>query len=241
MAVHTCGRQRRDAPTPRTGGADAGHALVPPIASARTEPVARTMTPEDAAALLHPVDTIGMGLGPCHPQAFLEALGAPERLGEPADQRRVPRCVHRLVQPPERPLPEPVLGAARTVAAGERGQHRLRAGRLPAVHAHHRAGPPRVMTTIATPPDADGNVQPLAARRPHDPRAAAGGRRSRPPADRRARRRLSPHLRAPAAVPARAPRRRDRRGRALLGPAGPAARGAGRGRRRWRSPSTSAS
>ena len=213
----------------------------PRIASARTGTVARTMTPEDAAALLQPVDSLGMGLGPCHPQAFLEALGDAERLGEPADQRRLPRRVHRPVQPPQRPLPEPVLGPPRTVAAGERSQHRVRPGRLPAVHADHRAGAPAGDDHDRHAARRRWAVQPVAARRPHHPRAAAGGGRSRPPADRRARRRVPPHLRPAAAVPARTPRRRDRRGRALVGRRRSRCPRRRPGRRRRRSPSTSAS
>ena len=35
----------------------------------------RTCTPEEAAALVRPRDTIGFGLGPGNPDAFLTALG----------------------------------------------------------------------------------------------------------------------------------------------------------------------
>jgi acyl-CoA hydrolase len=36
----------------------------------------RTCSPEEAATLVRPVDTVGMGLGPANPDAFLTALGA---------------------------------------------------------------------------------------------------------------------------------------------------------------------
>ena len=101
------------------------------------------LTADEAAALLHPVDTIGMPLGPGQPPAFLEALG---RRTDWEDLRIIGALLTRALRPlhpPERPLPERVLRPARAAAARQRRQHRLRAGRLPPLHADPRRRWPR--------------------------------------------------------------------------------------------------
>ena len=183
------------------------------------------MSAEDAAQLVRPVDTLGMGLGPCHPAGVPRRARSTHRLGGPAHQRRVPRRVHRPVLPPERPLPQPLLRPARTAAQGHWGEHRLRAGGLPAVLADHRAVGAAGDDDDRHPAGRGRSVQPVAARRSHDPRAAPGRGRPRPPADRRARRRVPAHVRAAAGAPALARPRRDRRRGRVVGPAAAAARG----------------
>ena len=187
------------------------------------------MTPEDAAALLHPVDTIGMGLGPCHPQAFLEALGTRNDwenlringafLGAFTDLFNHPN-VHFLSLfwgPLERLLQASGANIGFAPADYRRFAPIIERAR------------PRVMTTIATPPDAEGNCS-LSLHGGHTIREL---QRAAADPDRLLIVELDDayprHLRPPAAVPARDPRRRDRRGRALVGPAGPPARGASPG------------
>ena len=114
------------------------------------------MSPDDAAQLLRPTDTLGMGLGPCHPAAFLDALGKRTDwedlringafLGAFTDLFAHPN-VHFLSLfwgPLER-----LLKAGGANLGFAPADYRRFAPII------ERASP-RVMTTIATPPDADG-------------------------------------------------------------------------------------
>ena len=101
------------------------------------------LTADEAAARVHPVDAIGMPLGPGQPPAFIEALG---RRTDWEDLRIMGALLTRAVRslhPPERPLPERLLRPARAAAARQRRQRRLRARRLPPLHADPRRAWPR--------------------------------------------------------------------------------------------------
>ena len=114
------------------------------------------MNAEDAAQLVRPVDTLGMGLGPCHPAAFLDALGRRTDwedlringafLGAFTDLFSHPN-VHFLslfFGPLERLL----KGTGANIGFAPADYRRF----SPIIE---RAAP-RVMTTIATPPDGEG-------------------------------------------------------------------------------------
>ncbi len=134
-----------------------GDAPGPHVLTGENHGVATTLSPDDAAARLRPVDTLGMGLGPCHPPAFLEALGRRTDwedlringafLGAFTDLFSHPN-VHFLslfFGPLERLLKgtgAPTSASPRRTTGGS--------GRSSSESA------PRVMTTIATPPDGDG-------------------------------------------------------------------------------------
>ena len=54
-----------------------GIELGPPISGVTLRNgVPKTVSPQEAAALVRPVDSIGFGLGPANPDAFLTALGS---------------------------------------------------------------------------------------------------------------------------------------------------------------------
>lgn len=114
------------------------------------------LTAEDAAALLNPVDTLGIPLGPGQPPALLRALGVRQdwtdlrvygallAVGTELFSRPGVHYLSGFFGPIERALRD--MGADIEFAAAD----------------FRRFGPllerqsPRVMTTVATPPDADG-------------------------------------------------------------------------------------
>ena len=89
--------------------------------------MAETLTAEQAAARVRPVDTLGLPLGPGQPPAFLQALG--ER--DDWEDLRVSGALlvgrHGAVHARGRPLPVGLLRPDRADAARRRREHQLRA------------------------------------------------------------------------------------------------------------------
>ena len=196
------------------------------------------LTAAEAAARFETTDTLGIPLGTGQPPALLEALGkrqdwrdlkvygalllvATELFNHPN--------VHYLsgfYGPIERALRDQGANISFVPADFRRFEPLLREQR------------PRVMAAVATPPDADGLVQPLASFRSLGRRDGPRRRGPGPGADDRGRGGVSPHHGHRARAPSRGARRPHRRpGRKRRGAAadrGPRARGCGAGDRRAR-------
>ena len=185
-------------------------------------------TPDEAAALVRTRDTIGFGLGPANPDAFLTALGRARRLGGP-DLRRcaAPRLLHGP-HPPEGVLPLRLLRSGRADPAGPGGPHRAGAGRLPAVRPHPPALRPEGDDRPGRAARRRRDGQPLPAPRRHPGRAACWPAGPRPAPGRRGQPQPAPDLVAPPdftnTLAARPGRRGGGGGRGALRPGRPAAR-----------------
>ncbi len=118
----------------------------------------RTCTPDEAAALVRPSDTLGMPLGPGQPPAFLEALG---RRTDWKDLRIGGALLTVFTELFSHPNVHYLSGffgpLERLLRDGG-----ANIGFAPADFRRFApilaADPPRVMTTAGAPPDADGNV-----------------------------------------------------------------------------------
>ena len=114
------------------------------------------VSPQEAAALL---EARRHARHPARDRAAARLPGRARRarrLDGPPHLRRAAARLVGGVHAPERPLPVGLLRPGRAVPARPGRQHQLRPRRLPPLRAAARAQPPRVMATVAAPPDADG-------------------------------------------------------------------------------------
>jgi acyl-CoA hydrolase len=120
--------------------------------------MATSMTPEEAAALVRPTDTMALGLGPANPPAMLEALSLREDFEDLEVGGALILGLYELFNRPGVRLRAGFFGPAERFwkAAGARVEL------IPA--GFRRFAPileamrPRVMMVNATPPDDEGNV-----------------------------------------------------------------------------------
>ena len=218
-----------------------GTSLAPPTASRETS-VPQNLTPAEAAALVRDVDVVGIPLGPGHPNAFVHAMGDRESYDDLVVSGALLTDLYEVFSRPGVRLPSAGSSDRSSGCWRRRARGVVRAGRLPPLRPGAERSRRAIMSTIASPPDADGSAQPLAARRrdrttrchragadpdrlllvevnPQFPRTL--GLAPRPPAprarrrDRRARRER-PDARSCWPTPAHRRRPRDRRARAPL-------------------------
>ena len=115
------------------------------------------MTAQEAAARVNQTDTLGLPLGTGQPPAFLRALGERDDWEDLRVCGALLAVGTELFTRPGRPLPVGLLRPVRARAA--RSRARTSASRPPTSAASRRCSseqPPRVMATVAAPPDADG-------------------------------------------------------------------------------------
>ena len=116
------------------------------------------MTPEEAAGLLRPTDTLAMGLGPANPPALLEALSARDDFEDLVIGGALVLGLYQLFSKPGVHFKAGFFGPAERFWRSSGAQVEL----VPA--GFRRFAPileamcPRVMMVNATPPDADGVV-----------------------------------------------------------------------------------
>ena len=198
-------------------------------------PMPDALTPQEAAARLEPRDTLGIPLGTGQPPAFIAALGERD---DWADLRIYGALLLAWSEAFQHPHVHYLSGFFGPVERALRDQ----GANISFVPADFRRfeplleqQAPRVMATVAAPPDdrgwcslslhAGGTVQGASPRR----------RRSGPAAGGRGLAELPAHPRPGARLPARPAPRRDRRARRLgVGAVRAPGAGAGRGRRRDR-------
>ena len=118
----------------------------------------RIVSPTEAAALIRPIDSIGMGLGPANPHAFLGALGARDDFEDLSIGGALVLGLFDIFSKPGVVYRSGFFGPAERflAASGARVEH------IPA--GFRQFGPileksrPRVMVAQATRPDASGRV-----------------------------------------------------------------------------------
>ena len=143
-----------------------------------------TRTPEEAAALVRKRDTIGFGLGPANPDAFLTALGERDDWEDLVLGGALLLGYYTVLTKPGVSYRCGFFGPAERVllAEGHRIEHVPSGFRQFAPVLARFA--PRIMTAQAAPPDVDGPSQPVSAPGGNQRRADPGRHRSRPAADR---------------------------------------------------------
>ena len=118
----------------------------------------RTCTPEEAAALVRPVDTIGFGLGPGNPDAFLTALGGRDDWEDLVFGGALLLGYYTVLTKPGVSYRSGFFGPAeRILLAGGHAVELVPGGFRQFAPILARFAP-RIMTAQAAPPDADGRV-----------------------------------------------------------------------------------
>ncbi len=119
---------------------------------------ATTLSPDEAAALIRPVDTIGFGLGPANPDAFLSALGRRDDWEDLVLGGALLLGLYEVLGKPGVSYRCGFYGPAERLfaAQGARIDH-VPGGFRQMAPILARYGP-RVMTAQAAPPDASGTV-----------------------------------------------------------------------------------
>ena len=114
------------------------------------------LTAEQAAARLKTDDTLGMPLGPGQPPAFMRALGEREDWTDLRVYGALLAVLTELFSRSGVHYLSGFFGPFERALRDSRRQHRVHTRGLPSLRAAARTTGPRVMTTVATPPDADG-------------------------------------------------------------------------------------
>jgi acyl-CoA hydrolase len=118
----------------------------------------RICTPDEAAALVRPRDTVGFGLGPANPDAFLTALGGRDDWEDLTLGGALLLGYYTVLTHPGVSYRSGFFGPAERVLLGQGYRVELVPGGFRQFAPILRRFAPRVMTAVATPPDADGNV-----------------------------------------------------------------------------------
>jgi acyl-CoA hydrolase len=118
----------------------------------------RTCTPEEAAALLRPVDTIGFGLGPANPDALLTALGGRDDWEDLTLGGALLLGYYSVLKDPHVSYRSGFFGPAERILLAEGANIELVPGGFRQFAPILRRFAPRVMTAQAAPPGPDGTV-----------------------------------------------------------------------------------
>jgi acyl-CoA hydrolase len=117
-----------------------------------------TCTPEEAAALIRPRDTIGFGLGPANPDAFLTALGTRHDWEELTFGGALLLGYYPVMTHPNVSYRSGFFGPAERIMLAEGANIELVPGGFRQFAPILRRFAPRVMTAQAAPPGPDGTV-----------------------------------------------------------------------------------
>ncbi|HVC72003.1 MAG TPA: acetyl-CoA hydrolase/transferase C-terminal domain-containing protein [Acidimicrobiales bacterium] len=118
----------------------------------------RICTPQDAAALVRPRDTIGFGLGPGIPDAFLTALGARDDWQDLVLGGALLLNYYTVLTKPGVSFRSGFFGPAERILLAEGHNIELVPGGFRQFAPILSRFAPRIMTAQAAPPDADGRV-----------------------------------------------------------------------------------
>src|SRR5580704_1530858 len=117
-----------------------------------------TCTPEEAAALVHPRDTIGFGLGPGNPDAFLTALGDRHDWEDLVLGGALLLGYYTVLTQPGVSYRSGFFGPAERILLAEGHAVELVPGGFRQFAPILSRFAPRIMTAQAAPPDAEGKV-----------------------------------------------------------------------------------
>lgn len=117
-----------------------------------------TCTPEEAAALVRPRDTIGLGLGPGNPDAFLTALGGRDDWEDLVFGGALLLGYYTVLTKPGVSYHSGFFGPVERILLAEGHQIELVPGGFRQFVPILARFAPRIMTAQAAPPDADGRV-----------------------------------------------------------------------------------
>ena len=120
--------------------------------------MATTMTPDEAAALLRPIDTLAMGLGPANPPAMLEALSARQDFERLEIGGALVLGLYEVFSRPGVRMRAGFFGPAERFWSAAGAQVELIPAGFRRFAPILEAMKPRVMMVNATPPNADGFV-----------------------------------------------------------------------------------
>jgi acyl-CoA hydrolase len=120
--------------------------------------VTNTCTPEEAAALVRPRDTIGFGLGPGNPDAFLTALGGRDDWEDLVLGGALLLGYYTVLTKPGVSYRSGFFGPAERVLLAEGHDIELVPGGFRQFARILAGFAPRIMTAQAAPPDAEGRV-----------------------------------------------------------------------------------
>ena len=115
-------------------------------------------TPDEAAALIHRRDTIGFGLGPANPDAFLTALGGRDDWEDLTFGGALLLGYYPVMTHPNVSYRSGFFGPAERIMLGQGARVELVPGGFRQFAPILRRYAPRVMTAQATPPGPDGTV-----------------------------------------------------------------------------------
>jgi acyl-CoA hydrolase len=115
-------------------------------------------TPEEAARMVRPVDTIGFGLGPANPDGFLTALGARRDWENLVLGGALLLGVYEVLNRPGVHYRSGFFGPAERLAIAQGADVQLVPGGFRQFAPILARFAPRIMTAQAAPPDAAGNV-----------------------------------------------------------------------------------
>jgi acyl-CoA hydrolase len=115
-------------------------------------------TPDEAAALIRPRDTIGFGLGPANPDAFFTALGARDDWEDLTFGGALLLGYYTVLTHPGVSYRSGFFGPAERILLAQGADVELVPGGFRQFAPILRKFNPRVMTAQAAPPDADGTV-----------------------------------------------------------------------------------
>ena len=118
----------------------------------------RTCTPSEAAALVRSRDTIGFGLGPANPDAFLTALGERDDWDDLVFGGALLLGYYTVFTKPGVSYRSGFFGPAERILLAEGHDIELVPGGFRQFAPILRRFAPRIMTAQAAPPDADGRV-----------------------------------------------------------------------------------
>ncbi len=118
----------------------------------------RTCTPQEAAALIKPRDTIGFGLGPGNPNSFLEALGTRDDWEDLVLGGALLLNYYTVLTKPGVSYRSGFFGPAERILLQEGHAVELVPGGFRQFAPILARLAPRVMTAQAAPPDSDGRV-----------------------------------------------------------------------------------
>ena len=117
-----------------------------------------TCTPEEAAALVRPTDTIGFGLGPGIPDAFLSALGARDDFEDLVFGGALLLGYYTVLTKPGVSYRSGFFGPAERILLAEGHDVELVPGGFRQFAPILARFAPRIMTAQAAPPDGEGRV-----------------------------------------------------------------------------------
>src|SRR6202167_4570998 len=118
----------------------------------------RTCTPEEAVALVRPRDTIGFGLGPGNPDAFLTALGGRDDWEDLVLGGALLLGYYTVFTKPNVSYRSGFFGPAERILLAEGHNIELVPGGFRQFVPVLSRFAPRIMTAQATPPDSEGRV-----------------------------------------------------------------------------------